>query len=331
MTTMQRLLNAHRTEIKGFAILWVVFFHAQFGLDGLIYDVQKIGYGGVDLFFFLSGYGLYHSLSRPEGLKGYWKRRVLRILPSYWPFCILWLAVMIPLNRMGLGQALGTVLGNVLMLGYFFDAPLMINWYVSALAASLLLAPVLYLWLREGRTYWLRVLLALAAAFALGFLFVGSLKYMPVSRLPVFILGMVFARPWGKKADGPVLPVVMALLACGALAVLMLCFDRRPDALLTYAMYWHPFVLIAPALCVGIAWLCDRCPSHLLTPLRCLGDASFEVFLFNVWAELLGKRYGLGTGRLAWVLLTVGSVVLGLLYHQLVRQKTFQRFLKKRG
>ena len=45
---MQEAIGACRDEIKGAAILWVVFFHAQLGLGGLLYDVQKIGYGGVD-------------------------------------------------------------------------------------------------------------------------------------------------------------------------------------------------------------------------------------------------------------------------------------------
>lgn len=43
---MQEAIGACRDEIKGAAILWVVFFHAQLGLGGLLYDVQKIGYGG---------------------------------------------------------------------------------------------------------------------------------------------------------------------------------------------------------------------------------------------------------------------------------------------
>ena len=40
---MQEAIGACRDEIKGAAILWVVFFHAQLGLGGLLYDVQKIG------------------------------------------------------------------------------------------------------------------------------------------------------------------------------------------------------------------------------------------------------------------------------------------------
>ena len=76
---MQEAIGACRDEIKGAAILWVVFFHAQLGLGGLLYDVQKIGYGGVDMFLFLSGFGLYHSLSRDADAGRYLLRRARRL------------------------------------------------------------------------------------------------------------------------------------------------------------------------------------------------------------------------------------------------------------
>ena len=327
MKAIQKLVGNYRTEIKGIAILWVAFFHAQLGLDGFLYDVQKIGYGGVDMFFFLSGFGLWHSLSR--GTKGYFRRRAERILPAYLPFCIVWLAVMIPLSNMGMGKALHTIAGNVLMVGYFLDTPLMINWYVSALTVSLIIAPVLYWSLQGERGSLIRAGALLAGAAALGLLFVGDVKYMAVSRLPVFILGMLFARP--VKKDGKAVLILLAVGAVCALAALLLCFEKRPDALLRYAMYWHPFVLIAPALCCGLGWIFARCPAGMLKPLRFIGEASFEIFLFNVWAELLGKRYGLGGSAAAWVALTVGSILLGLVYHRIVQDKKFCAFLKKRA
>ena len=43
MESMRKLLSRYRNEIKGCAILWVVFFHARLGLDGLMYQVQRIG------------------------------------------------------------------------------------------------------------------------------------------------------------------------------------------------------------------------------------------------------------------------------------------------
>ncbi len=324
MQTIQRLLKDHRSPIKGIAILWVVFFHAQLGLSGLLYDVQKIGYGGVDLFFFLSGFGLYHSLEQSS--EGYLKRRAMRLLPAYVPFCLLWLAVMIPLSGLGFAGMVRTAVGNLFMVGFFSGAPININWYVSALSLSLLVAPALRAMLGGEEGFLKRGLWLILGAFALGLAFVGQESYMAISRLPVFVLGMIAAGWKGKVPRG--LGVGLAAgFVCG-LAVLMIAFAKFPELLSDYAMYWHPFVLIAPAMCVGLGWLFAHCPQRALKPLSMLGEASFEIFLFNAWAELLGKRYGLCSTPMQWVLWSLASIVLGTLYHMAVRW-AWPKILKK--
>ena len=180
MRRMQEAIGACRDEIKGAAILWVVFFHAQLGLGGLLYDVQKIGYGGVDMFLFLSGFGLYHSLSRDADAGRYLLRRARRLLPAYLPFCAVWLCVMLPLYGLGTVQSVRVVAGNLLMLGFFAGTPAMINWYVSALALTLLAAPLVYgLMARASHPRRCAVLVA-AACFAV----VDSTRKSPASSMP---------------------------------------------------------------------------------------------------------------------------------------------------
>lgn len=315
MQTVQRFLRLYREEIKGFAILWVVFSHAQLGLKGILYDVQRIGYGGVDLFFFLSGFGLYHSLRKNSSLPDYFSRRAKRLLPSYWPFCIVWLAVMIPLTGSGFKDAVHMALGNLLMFGYWTGAPYNINWYVSAMAASLLLAPLFAWVLREGRGMWLRTALLLAGVIAAGLLFVGNAKYMAASRLPVMILGMIFARGWDEGEKERWLFAVLVLAAMTGFLLLFFCLKRFPDKLISYGLYWHPFVLITPGLCAALGWLTSKAPAFLKCFMKLLGEASFEIFLFNVWIELLGKKFALADGPLSWAVWSVISIVAGVLYH----------------
>ncbi len=321
MRRMQEAIGACRDEIKGAAILWVVFFHAQLGLGGLLYDVQKIGYGGVDMFLFLSGFGLYHSLSRDADAGRYLLRRARRLLPAYLPFCAVWLCVMLPLYGLGTVQSVRVVAGNLLMLGFFAGTPAMINWYVSALALTLLAAPLVYgLMARASHPRRCAVLVA-AACFAGGLCFIGTEAYMAVSRLPVFVLGMAAAVPAREEGTSGAYALALAGGACG-LAVLYGCFARFPETLDFYGMYWHPFVLIAPALCAGLGWLFSRAgrASAALAPLRALGRASFEIFLFNAWVEVLGKRFGLAQGPVSWLLWSLGSVLAGLAYHAVVER-----------
>jgi len=331
MQTIQRNLRTCRDEIKGIAILWVVFFHARLGLSGLLYDVQKIGYGGVDLFFFLSGFGLYHSLKRNSDLGGYFKRRAKRLLPSYLPFCAVWLVVMLWLTKPGAASAVRTVMGNLFMVGFFSGAPLEINWYVSALALSLAVAPLFYAFLSPDvpkRAVWL-----IAGCFLAGLAFVDQDSYIVISRLPVFAAGMAFAGWENEKPNGKTLAAILAAAGVLGLGVLMICFSRFPDMLLTYAMYWHPFFLIAPAMCAGLGWLFGKCPRKLLSPLSMLGAASFEIFLFNAWIEFLGKKHGLCSSASEWILWSIVSIIAGVLYHLAVARawSEISKKTQKRG
>lgn len=318
METIRRNLTRYRNELKGLAILWVVFFHAQLGLDGWLYQVQRIGYGGVDLFFFLSGFGLYHSLEKDGDIQRYLKRRAARLLPAYLPFCLLWLAVMLPLFDFGMATSLRVAASNLTMLGFLTGAPRYINWYTGALLVSLLLAPYFHAVLKPGKRYWLRAAGLLAVLLAVGLGYIDDDRYMLFSRLPIFAIGMAAAGcPLSKKQLKGVLPLLFAA-AAAALAVLYKCLDQYVELLATYAMYWHPFVLIVPALCISLSWLFAKVPSGVLKPLRSLGAASFEIFLFNVWLEVFASVTGLIATTGAWLMWSAASIAAGLIYHAIL-------------
>lgn len=319
MERIRETLNAGRDELKGFAILWVVFFHARLGLDGFLYQVQRIGYGGVDLFFFLSGYGLYLSLEKDADVGRYLARRARRLLPAYVPFCLVWLAVMLPLYGAGTATAARIAAGNLFMLGFFADIPLLINWYVSALALTLLAAPLFHAVLRRKKA--LGDLALFAALLGLGLAFVSRDTYMAISRLPVFALGMVFARPAAREPKARSMAALLGASALTGLTALYLCLARFSDqTLCDYGLYWHPFILIAPALCAGLGWLFARCPAAISGSFALLGRASFEIFLFNVWLELAGKRYGLCETPAQWAAWSLAAMVAGVAYHALVQK-----------
>lgn len=330
MQAVQSILRQYRNEIKGVAILWVVFFHAKLGLsEGWLYDVQKIGYGGVDMFLLLMGFGLYYSLSKDADLSRYLKRRALRIFPAYFPFCIAWLTVMIPLYGKGVATSIRIAAGNLSMLGFFADVPLMINWYISVLAVAFLLAPLIYAVLTSGQKPTLRAAMVLLVAFVTGLCFVGNDIYMAVSRFPVFIIGMLVAIPSDKEISARKIAAILSVAALMGLAVLYVCFARFPEMLNDYAMYWHPFVLIAPGLCAGLGWLFSKCPSGVGRTFAVLGSASFEIFLFNAWIERLGKYFGLANTPIQWLLWSVASIAAGLVYHVIV-SKIVKKVVDKR-
>ncbi len=71
---MYAALSKYRGAIMGFAALWIFIFHEYTVLSpvgtplyGAAKFIKGIGFAGVDIFFFLSGYGLSFSLSSRGG------------------------------------------------------------------------------------------------------------------------------------------------------------------------------------------------------------------------------------------------------------------------
>ena len=314
-------LSRYRNELKGTAILWIVFFHMALRSPGILYHVQKIGYGGVDLFFFLTGYGLYHSLSKNNDLSSYWRRRMSRILPAYVPFILCWMLLMLPRYGLSTTEIIRSVSGNLFMLGYWLGAPSVFNWYMGALILFLLMAPLFHACVLKSGQPFRTMAFLLGCSFLAGLCCVGDDRYMAVSRMPVFLLGMAFAmeRKSVRKPYANRLALWIALpLGMGAL---LFCFSRYPELLYANGMYWHPFILITPPLCLFLCFLFHRMErlKFLFAPLRMMGKASFEIYLFNVWLEKWGKEEQI-TGPWLWLLASLGCLLAGIGYHWIVRR-----------
>lgn len=322
----RRLLTLWRDPIKGLAILWVCFFHAKLRLETVpvIGALQQCGYLGVDMLTLLSGFGLYHSLKGSPSLPAYRKRRALRLLPVYLPVCVLWCVFLLPKLQLGLRQSLFSAFGTLTMTGYLLGAPVSINWYVSLLLVTILLAPLGYWLLSKSRRPYITGAGMILIALLAGLLFPDRL--MLVSRLPIFFAGMLLAAAKPQTPRPKAEAMVYGL--CFALGTIALSYSmtRLSPLLISTGLYWYPGLLIVPGLCAGLGWLMDHLGAKCLLTraLSCIGRASLEIFLLNAWAELYLKQVVHSTSRLEHLLGMLGSVFLGLLLHRLVevlRQK----------
>ncbi len=76
-------ISKYRTQLMGFAMLWIMIYHI--GIDvTFLNPITRSGYLGVDIFIFLSAYGLYHGFKKYSSIKIFYKKRILRILPTYY-------------------------------------------------------------------------------------------------------------------------------------------------------------------------------------------------------------------------------------------------------
>ena len=241
-------------------------------------------YGGVDLFFFLSGVGCFFSWRRDRDPAAFLRRRALRILPSYLPLILVWIAVQAAGDGIGPTAALAELLG---VHGFLKLEP-SFNWYVSGMWLSYLLTP----WLAalaercdtKPRAFaGLAGLLLLSAAFWYDYELVIML-----TRLPVFFAGMLFAAESERREalTRTETALLLALIPVGA--VLLWEFAKYwPDRLWNCGLHWYPFLLIAPGACLAIAAAASalergRTGRALNRAAGFVGGYTFEIYLTHL-------------------------------------------------
>lgn len=137
------------TDLKGFAILAVVFSHIGYFLstdDRFLFPLSILAGTGVNLFLFLSGFGLTASaLKKPFTIFGFYKKRLTKL---FWP---LWLTITFVILADFIFLHKSYPLNSLIQsyLGFFpsadiftdLDSPL---WYFTLIFFYYLLFPLLF-------------------------------------------------------------------------------------------------------------------------------------------------------------------------------------------
>lgn len=179
-------LSSCRSEIMAFAILVIMVFHTYCPYNlGVFQIIKDHGDIGVDLFFFVSGFSMSHSLNKDSSIRNFYLKRVIRILVP----CLLILFPFYFAIDLVHHASLKEFLLDISFLNFFVNYRLD-AWFIPAIIVFYLITP-LY---RSGlRNYPVIEYLPWALVFILFVLEVSGVKVYPgimVNRLPIFLLGV---------------------------------------------------------------------------------------------------------------------------------------------
>lgn len=278
----------------GLAILWIMVYHSLYSIpDGfpfsVLHFVHRTGYGGVDIFFLLSGMGLAFGWTRrPLSSSAFWKRRLLRLLPTFWIGTLAWMLTrpLRGLDRIPSPRALFEAFSGLgLWIGG--EGPF---WFLSAIAVCYLAFPSLaqYCWqenrLRRVQWAWALGIVALGCAI-LAALPIGDSLLIATMRMPLFLLGMgigfrlneegpeVHARAWILGIAGVV----------GVISLWLVFWKLDKDMAQKWGIWWLPFwlstlpVILFAASILG--HLHARIAGILFVPLSWAGERSLELYV----------------------------------------------------
>ena len=130
----------NRSVWMGIAIIMVCIFHYMDGNGLIVYTIKGFCQGAVDIFFFASGIGCYHSLHNNSNVWDFFKKRIQRVYFVWLPFIIIY---MIFTTVLGEKYNLFQVIGNLFCVGARAGVGNAFNWYESALWIFYILVPLL--------------------------------------------------------------------------------------------------------------------------------------------------------------------------------------------
>ena len=158
-------------ELKGFAILTVVFAHVAYALvsDSKFLDPLSTMAGvGVNLFLILSGYGLIiSSLKKPSSVWQFYKYRLAKLYVPFWIFLIIFFALDFFVLHLNYGLAYMVQA----FFGFFGRANLYLDvnapfWYFSWIVMYYLIFP----WLLIRKAPWLSAIFIYALTYLVLFI-----------------------------------------------------------------------------------------------------------------------------------------------------------------
>lgn len=312
----------YRNVWMGIAIIWVIMFHSSFIINNSILRfIKYIGYGGVDIFIFASGLGCYYSLNKDSDINKFLKRRFKKLIPTFWCFLIFYFIFKIKLGNM----PINAIVGNIFCIQSFTNKGNSFNWYICAIWLLYILAPYFYNHTNKIKNIFETLIFVLFLVI-LSVPFFKNYNYLiMVTRIPLFFIGMCFARlslEKDYKLSKKDIIILIILMLIGFI-ILKISFNKYLSYLSKYGLFWYPYILITPGLCITISLLCNLIDTkkigNLIVKLfNYIGNNTFELYLthllvFNIVKLMYSYTIIKSNSNILWLISIMISIVCAIL------------------
>ena len=259
-TGLLETVSKYRPQIMGFAAMWIFIFHVRdeallfFNVPGLKrveVFFNNIGFCGVDVFLFLSGWGLYYALKK-HNLTAFYKRRYRRLIPPFVVVCVV-KALFGHWEFMKFFKAVTCWS----FITEYIHIPI---WFIPAIALIYLFFPLYFKAFEKFSNKYIFTAMAIVLWFALSFgglvLFGRKDVFIFLNRLPIFIVGVLFG--WlaysGKKIPGKVCAIAVPIMLLGGFQLQYYCTFRKLKFILPVTNNGLPAFLIGISVCIAAAY-----------------------------------------------------------------------------
>ncbi len=277
-------LSTTRDLLFGLATLMVVLFHSYISLKtampnapilaGILSVIREQGNKGVDMFLFMSGIGLYYSMSRNPKLKDFYKKRATRILPAVFIVASIWFAYDKP-------EGLNGYFGDVFFVT-FFTKGVRYFWYFILMIFLYAVYPLIHKLYQKTGIF--GMLGSVIGVIALNYILMKtsptfySHTEIALTRIPVFLLGA-----WAGKfvKEGKTISWLWIALSAVGIIGIYYFYYKQPFSNLLY-LYRYIGGIFAICHLFLFSALFSKCTLGAAgTFLVWLGGYSMEIYLIH--------------------------------------------------
>lgn len=278
-------ISRFRAEQMGAAMLFVILFHVALDRGDPFYGLRRCGNVGVDIFLFLSGVGLWFSWVKTPDVLRFYRRRLLRIVPTW---IVVATAFYLPdyLGARRFSRSLVDLIGDITLNWDFWLHDELTFWYVPAIMALYLVAPW-YMRLVQSRPVyrWLPLLMVIWCVMVQWVLpihhAVGHIEIF-WSRVPIFFIGINFGEMVRTRRHLPGEAVWLLLITF--LMTFGTCLYLEQVRHGHFPLFVERMLYIPFTVCTVLVMnrIFRRMPQWVNSSFRFVGALSLEAYLIHI-------------------------------------------------
>ena len=303
-------LSTYRPELMGWSILWIMMLHFTFNQIKPLGFIAQYGFAGVDIFLFVSGFGLFYSLDKDDNLVRFYKKRLLRIFPTYYIIGFI-------TNLLLTHDDILTFLFRYSTIGFWIGREYA-EWFIPSIILLYILAPFIKKII--VKKWFVLISILTVCIYLITYYFADKehlldrAHFFLLYRIPAFILGMICA--YWVKSNMPSKYFLYIMLLGLPFFIYYYPFHHQ-----IYNFKYYSLAFLLPLFTVVFILLSKytRCISPVL---KKMGIASLEIYLiqgifFSFVINGTTSKYPELHDTLSIVMI-IASTILGIIIHWVI-------------
>lgn len=308
-------ISTFRSELMGWSILWIMMLHFTFNQIKPLGFIAQYGFAGVDIFLFVSGFGLFYSLNKDHNLVSFYRKRLLRIFPTYYIIGGI-------TNLLLTHDDIMTFIFRYSTIGFWIGREYA-DWFIPSIILLYFLAPFIKKLIDKKR--YILISIMIVCIYIISFYYadkehiIDRSHFFLLYRIPEFVFGMICAC-WLKNKKPSVFFLYFMLLGIP----FFIYFFPLHHQFYNFKYYSLAFLLPFFVTIFIILSKYTKCISPLLMK---MGVASLEIYLIQgIFFVLVinGKTsiYPEWHDTLSFLMI-ITSIIFGIIVHWLIEKCVF--------